>query len=391
MLLQLSFRMKIAINTQHLLKGRLEGIGWVAHEIISRMVKNHPEHEFLFIFDRPWDDDFIYADNVTPVCTKIPSRHPFLWLWHYEIDTPAIIKKYKPDIYFSPDGWMPLSLNIPVVDIVHDINFMHRPKDFPFFYKIYYRYFFPKFAKKASRVITVSHFSKSDLVEQFNVPEDKITVIHNGCDEIYRPIPCDVKNKIREKFTGGAPYFINIGSQNPRKNISGLIRGFDEFKKNNRSCNYKLLLVGKPMWNKFGNDRNLKSIEHRDDIIFTGHVSLEILHLLLGSAEALAFVSFFEGFGLPIIEAMNCDVPIICSNTTSMPEVAGDAAFMIDPNSISAIAYAMREITTNEELRKSLIKKGAEQRKKFSWDVAAETTWNAIMQSMENGIGGKTK
>ena len=192
--------MKIAVNTQHLLKGKLEGIGWFAHETLSRITQEHPEHEFIFIFDRQWDQSFIYSDNITPVKTLIPSRHPFLWFWHYEIDIPRILKKYNPDLFFSPDGWMSLKTTIPTVDVIHDINFVHRPNDFPYLVRKYYNRFFPKFAKKAKRIITVSEYSKKDINTSFSIPKNKIDVSYNGCNPFYKSLTNDVKFEVRKKY-----------------------------------------------------------------------------------------------------------------------------------------------------------------------------------------------
>jgi glycosyltransferase involved in cell wall biosynthesis len=372
---------RIAVNTQHLLKNRLEGIGWFAHETLSRMVKNHPEHEFLFIFDRPWDKSFIYAENVIPVKTTVPSRHPFLWFWHYEVDVPRILKKYKPDLFFSPDGWMSLSTNVPTITTIHDINFHHRPADFPYLVRKYDNFFFPRFAKKAKRVVTVSEFSKTDMVDTYHIDPSKIDVAYNGCNPLYTPLTYDVMDEVRLKFTNGNPYFIYVGSQNARKNIGGLLSAFEQFKKNDR-LGYKLLFVGKPMWGKSFLSEQINNMHYKNDIVYTGHISSEVLQLVLGSAAALLLVSFYEGFGIPVVEAMNCDVPVICSNVSSLPEVAGDAAFFVDPNSVDEIASAMHQLSMFPDLRKGLVLKGQKQREKFSWDKTAEAVWASFEKTL---------
>ncbi len=369
--------MKIAVNTQHLLKDRLEGIGWFAHETLKRIVKWHPEHEFIFIFDRKWDESFIYGDNVLPIKTTIPSRHPFLWYWHYEIDIPGILKEHKPDLFFSPDGWMSLKTKVPTVDVVHDINFMHRGGDFPFLYRRYYQHYFPLYIKRAKRLITVSEYSKKDIVDNLNVSPDKIDVAYNGCNEIFTGVSAEVKKEVRARFTGGNPYFIFVGSQNPRKNINGLLEAFDQFKVND-TLNYKLVFAGKPMFGSKELEEKLGDMKFRDEVIFTNRISTEVLQLLLSSSDALLLVSFLEGFGIPIVEAMNCDVPVICSDVTSLPEVAGDAALYVDPYNIGSIIGAMTKISQDQELRKELISRGRIQREKFSWDNTAKAVWSSI-------------
>lgn len=369
--------MKIAVNTQHLLKNKLEGIGWFAHETLSRIVKNHPEHEFIFIFDRPWDQSFIYGPNVTPVKTVVPSRHPFLWFWHYEIDIPRILKKYKPDLFFSPDGWMSLRTNVPTITTIHDINFYHRPGDFPFLVRKYDNFFFPRFARKARRIVTVSEYSKSDIANSYHLDNNKIDVAHNGCNPNYCKVEIEVKEEIRKKFTNGSPYFIYVGSRNPRKNIGGLLYAFEKFKLTDKH-GYKLLFVGKSMWGSTYLRGQLESMKFKDDVVFTGRLSTEVLQLVLGSADALILVSFSEGFGIPVVEAMYCDVPVICSNTASLPEVAGDAAFFVDPLSVDEIASAMKQLSLHTDLRKSLIIKGRVQREKYNWDKTAEAVWSSF-------------
>jgi glycosyltransferase involved in cell wall biosynthesis len=373
--------MRIAVNTQHLLKNKMEGIGWFAHETLSRIVRNHPEHEFIFIFDRSWDNSFIYADNVTPVKTTIPSRHPFLWFWHYEIDTIRILKKYNPDIYFSPDGWMPLRSKTPIVNVIHDLNFAHRPADFPLLVRYYYNYFFPRFAAKAKRLITVSEYSKTDIVETYKIPPDKIDVAYNGCNPDYLPVADEVKTEIRNKFTKGAPFFIYVGSRNPRKNISGLLDAFEQFKKTD-TTGYKLLFVGEPMWDNSYLSGKINQMNFKNDLVFTGRLSTEVLQLVLASAEALMLVSFSEGFGIPVIEAMHCNIPVICSNQASLPEVAGDAALFVDPNSIDSISDAMKKLTGNIDLRKGLSEKGKMQCEKFNWEDTANQVWKSIEKAV---------
>lgn len=369
--------MRIAVNTQHLLPNKLEGIGWFAHETLRRIVQNHPEHEFVFIFDRPWDEAFIYSNNIIPVKTTVPSRHPFLWWWHYEIDIPLILKKYSPDLFFSPDGWMSLKTPVPTVNVIHDLNFVHRPSDFPFFYRKYYNYFFPKYAKKAKQLITVSEYSKTDIIETWGIAPNKIDVAYNGCNTIYTPVASELGIEIENQFTGGNPYFIYVGSHNPRKNIEGMLDAFDIFKQNDMQ-NYKLVIVGEAMWNNSYLQNKIDKLNYKNDIVFTGRLSTEVLHLVLASAKALLLVSFSEGFGIPVVEAMHCDVPVICSNVSALPEIAGNAALFADPFSANDIAQAMITLANNTKVRQKIIEEGKNQRKKFSWDYTAEKVWETI-------------
>ena len=151
--------MRIAVNTRLLLKDKLEGIGWYTYETLSRIVKSHPEHEFYFLFDRPYSKEFIFEKNVHPVVISPPTRHPILWYIWFEWRIPKILRKINADVFLSPDGFLSLKSNIPSIAVIHDINFKHHPKNLKFIHRIFYNYFFKKYAKKASRIVTVSNYS----------------------------------------------------------------------------------------------------------------------------------------------------------------------------------------------------------------------------------------
>ena len=186
--------MKIAVNTRLLLKDKLEGIGWFTYESLKRIVLQHPEHTFYFIFDRKHDPQFIFAENVIPVEIFPPARHPYLWYIYFEFSIPRVLRKIKPDLFLSTDGWLSLRTDVSQVDVIHDLNFEHRKDFLKSKYQDYYTRFFPKFAKKAVRIATVSEFSKQDLQRFYGIPEDKIDVVYNGSNEVYRPLPEEQQN-----------------------------------------------------------------------------------------------------------------------------------------------------------------------------------------------------
>ncbi len=369
--------MIIAVNTRLLIQGKLEGIGWFTRETLSRITRDHPEHQFLFIFDRPFAEEFIFSENVIPIVLSPPTRHPILWYIWFEIQIPRILKKYKADLFFSPDGYLSLRTRINQLAAIHDINFAHRPKDLPWLKAKYYNHFFPRFARKAKRIVTVSFFSKEDITRTYKIDIDKIDVVYNGVNTMYTPTSDEEKQQAKNIFSDGKDYFLFIGSLHPRKNICGLLRAYDAFRTTVDS-DVKLLIVGESMFKTNDIELAYEGMRNKEDVIFTGRLSNEELHEVLGAALALTFVPFFEGFGIPVIEAMNSGVPVICSNTTSLPEVGGNAVLYVDPFSMSQISEAMVKIFLELELRESLIKKGFGQKDKFSWDKTAELLWGSI-------------
>lgn len=375
--------MIIAVNTRLLLHGKLEGIGWFTFETLSRITREHPEHQFLFIFDRPFSPEFIFSGNVTPIVVSPPTRHPVLWYIWFELQIPRILKKYKADLFFSPDGYLSLNSGVRQLSVIHDINFAHRPKDLPWLKAKYYNYFFPLFARKALRIVTVSAFSMEDIHKTYNIENDKIDVVFNGINTLYTPTSEDERQTAKANYSGGKDYFLFIGSLHPRKNVGGLLLAYDAFRAAVES-DVKLLIVGESMFKTRDIELTYEAMRFKDDVVFTGRLGNEDLHQVLGASLALTFVPFFEGFGIPVIEAMNAGVPVICSNTTSLPEVGGDAVLYADPFSVSEIKDAMVNLFHDKELRESLIERGFRQKEKFSWDKTADLVWRSIEKCMGN-------
>lgn len=368
--------MKIAVNTRLLIKNKLEGIGWFTFETLKRLVNDHPEHEFYFIFDRNYDLSFIFANNVTPIVIGPQARHPILFSIWFNYSIARILKKIQADIFLSPDGYLSLKTNVPQIAVIHDLNFEHYPDDLPTNILKYYKKNFPKFAKKAKRIVTVSEFSKNDIIKQYGIDPGNIDVVYNGVNDNFHPIQEAEKIEIRNSYSNQSPYLIYVGSLHARKNIERMLLAFDVFKKQ-KSSEVKLVIVGEKIWKSLNLDHLLDSLSYKKDIIFTGRIESVELTKLIAASEGLVYVSYFEGFGIPIIEGMKSGIPVITSNVTSMPEIAGDAAILADPFSVESIAEAMAKVL-DEKLKMQLIAKGEIRAKKFTWEQSASLLWNSI-------------
>ena len=342
------------------------------------MVRNHPEHEFIFFFDRPFDSEYVFAENVQPVVLFPPARHPFLWAWWFEWSVARALKKYQPAVFLSTDNFLTINTHTPTVLVTHDIAHHHFPAQIGFLVRKYYQYFIPKFQKKATRIVAVSEFTKKDIVETYHIAPEKIAVACNGCRERFRPISESEKKAIKEQYADGEDYFFYVGAIHPRKNVARLIVAFEQFKQQTASS-MKLLLAGRMAWQTGEVSEILDKSTHRNDIVFLGYLNDDELPKLTAAALASTYTSLFEGFGIPILEAMYCDVPVLTSTISSMPEVAGDAAILVNPNSIEDIANGMKLLYQNADLRSTLIEKGRTQRQKFSWERAAEVVYENIL------------
>lgn len=375
--------MRIVVNTRLLLPDKLEGIGWFAHETLSRIVKAHPEHRFIFLFDRAFDKRFIYANNVEGAVLFPPTRHPLLYRIWFDWLLPRKLKVLKADALISPDGYLALHSNVPTLAVMHDLNFEHYPEDLPTAYRNYYRSYFPRFARHATRLATVSEYSRRDIATTYGVPEARIDVVHNGVGDVFAPLSEGEKAKARTAFTQGAPYISCVGSLHPRKNIARLLLAFDELLRNHPS-DLRLLIVGESFWWDDRMKEAYNGMAHKDRVVFTGRLGQDQLKLAMGGSLALAFVSYFEGFGIPVAEAMRCGVPVVAAEATSLPEVAGDAAHYCDPFNVSDIARALYEVWSDPVRREQLSTAGLKRSRRYTWDNAAVSLWTSFERMMKD-------
>ncbi|WP_118952924.1 glycosyltransferase family 4 protein [Taibaiella helva] len=373
--------MRIAVNTRLFLKGKLEGIGWFAHETLTRLVRQHPEHEFIFFFDRPYHKDFVFAPNVTPVVLKPQARHPALYVLWTEWAVPYALRKYRADIYFSPDGLGTLRSKVPTCITIHDLAYRHYPQFMDKLHKWHYAHYLPRFAQKARRIVAVSEYTRQDIVKQYGIPEDKIDVVYNGAHEAYKPLSYDEKEQVKAQYTEGEEFFLFTGALHPRKNVVNLLKAFVQFKRRQRSP-IKLVIVGRMAWQYDEIAKARELMPYKEDVIWTGYLNVEDLARVTASAYALVYPSLFEGFGIPILEAMTCDVPVIVSNTSSMPEVGGDAALLVDPASPEDIAAKMMQIYKDETLRQKMIEAARIRKQQFSWERSAQQLWESLMKCL---------
>lgn len=207
--------MQIVVNTRLLLKDRLDGIGWFSYQTLKRITTKNPEHHFVFLFDRPFDESFIFADNITPLIVSPQARHPFLYYWWFQHSVKSLLNKMQPDLFLSPDGFLSLGAKCKQLPVIHDLNFLHNPKDVKWLTEKYYNHYFPKFAAEATRIATVSEFSKKDIISNYHVNPENIDVVYNGINPFFKPLNESEKSETKNKFSGGKNYFISVGSLHP--------------------------------------------------------------------------------------------------------------------------------------------------------------------------------
>jgi glycosyltransferase involved in cell wall biosynthesis len=358
--------------------GKLDGIGRFAHEILSRVVRSHPEHQFHFFFDRPFDKRFIYASNVKARTLFPRAMHPLLFTMWYDLSFPKAAQRAGCKVMVCPGPLASTRPGMPQLTVLHDLNFVHYPGDMPKVIGNYYRKYTPRFAKASAILATVSDFSKMDIAQSYSCDPSRIWVIPNAASERYKPMTDDEIQKVRNDVSQGVPYFLFVSTICPRKNLNRLLQAYEQFRSTQKSF-IKMLVVGDAFWRDADVERTLKSMKFSGDVIFLGHQSTERIVGVMAAAWALTYVSYFEGFGIPLLEAFQSGVPVIAGNATALPEVADGAALMVDPFSVDDICLALQRVTHEMDLRRDLIARGLIRARQFSWDRSAEKFYEAIM------------
>ena len=372
--------MVIGVNTRFLLKENLEGFGYFTKQVLAVLVKKYPEHQFHFFFDRPFDQEFIFASNVKGHVLSPPARHPLLWKYWFDIKVGNALKKVKADVFFSPDGQCSLLTKVPQCMVVHDLAFLHYPGGYQTSHVGYYRAFTPKFIRKATSILTVSNFSKKDIIDHYQTPGSKINVVYNGVKEVFAPLSFEKQISIKDEHTGGTEYFLYVGAIHPRKNLVNLLKAFSIFKRRLHSS-MKLVLAGRLAWKNNEFLELLKTYKYKEDIVLTGYLEEKELARLMASAYAFVYPSLFEGFGVPVAEAMKCGVPVLTSKASAMEEITEGAALYFDPKNIDDMADKLMRIYKDEDGRKKLIEKGLTVAQQYTWEQTAQAVWESIMKA----------
>ena len=361
---------------------RLEGIGRFAYETLIRIARNHPEHTFLFVHDRKADPRWDFPDNVKWISTLLPSRHPFLWYLRFHWEIPALLRLHKPDIFFSPDGWS-IPGKLPKVLVLHDLNFLHHPENLPFFTRHYLQHFFPIYAGQANKLITVSRFSAQDIHENLGISLPEIGVVYNAAGPDFKPLSDSENHATRQFYNSGKPYFLFLGAHIPRKNLPRLLQALDALWQEQPEAP-NLLIVGEAMWSGSQVQMSLKELNKPDKVHFTGRLQRKEVPRVVAAAHALLLPSLFEGFGIPVLEAMASGVPVLTSNCSSLPEVAGNAAVLVDPFSTADIKKGIESVLSNQTVRANCISQGLNRAAEFSWDHSANQLYTHLQSLFPN-------
>jgi glycosyltransferase involved in cell wall biosynthesis len=309
--------------------------------------------------------------------TRSVSRNPFVRLGR---DLPRQLRRDRPDL-IHVQYTAPLACPAPIVVSVHDVSFLEHPSYFPAARALQLRLTVERTVARAARIITVSEFSRGAIARAYGLDEEDIAVVPNAATSLFRPLPHPAASAwVWRRFGIAPPFVLNVGDLQVRKNQTGLIRAFAEMVRACPQLPHHLVLAGKDGWHGEATRRAALASGVGDRIHFTGFVSDEELLQLYNACEFFVFPSFYEGFGLPVIEAMACGRPVACSDGSAVSEVADGAALLFDPHSTTQMTRAMLDLALDSELRARMGRLGLQRSAHFSWRRSAEKTLEVYHQ-----------
>ncbi len=370
--------MTIGIDIRVLARGVRTGVEEYTINLLSHLLPREPKINYRFFYNAYQKAKLNYSwlslANVELRDFRIPNRLFFISSRY--LNQPKIDKLLKGvDVYFNPHFFIaPLSPRCKKIITFHDLSFVRYPYFFSWRKRTWQRFLMnaQQEAQQADKIIAVSQSTKNDLIDLYGIASKKIKVIYSGVGHQFKPI----KN-IKNKYNLPDKFILYFGTIEPRKNLIGLIKAFELLRDKQV---VKLVIAGAKGWLYQDIFQAAQESKYSQDVIFTGFIKEEDKPALYNLAKLFVYPSFFEGFGFPPLEAMACGLPTVVSHTSSLPEVVGQGALMVDPYNIDELAWAMETALTDNSLRKQLSQKGINQAKKFSWSKCAKETLKVIIE-----------
>jgi glycosyltransferase involved in cell wall biosynthesis len=374
--------MLIGIDASRATRRERTGTENYSLNLIRHLVALESDHCYRLYFNRPPPIELF------PTTADLQRRvMPFPRLWtHLRLSWE--MTRQPPDVLFVPAHVLPLVHPQPSVVTVHDLGYLHYPGAHRLLDRLYLDLSTRYNARAARRVIAVSQATKDDLVQHYGIEPDKITVVYSGYDETMQPVEDEATIKeVKARYGIGGDYVLYVGTLQPRKNLGRLLEAYATVRKqandNRKGEAPRLVIAGRKGWLYDQIFRQVEQLGLETEVIFTGYVPQDDLPALLSGARLFVFPSLYDGFGLPVLEAMACGTPVLCSNVASLPEVAGEAALLVDPLDVKGMAEDMERLLRDEGLRSQLVERGFQQVRRFSWERCARETLAVLEASID--------
>lgn len=382
--------MRIGIEAQRLFRKKKHGMDIVALELIRNLQRMDTQNDYV-VFVKPDEDDTVISESANMKIVPLKGgAYPF---WE-QVALPKAAKQYGCDILHCTSNTAPLFCDVPLVLTLHDIIYMERSamqlladkgSAYQKFGNIYRRLVVPRVLKNCQQIITVSDYEKEVIGNYFGMQQDKrLVTVYNGVSKHFTPVTDEATiARVKAMYLLPDRYFFFLGNTHPKKNTPGVLRAYANYIKQ-KGTDIKLVMID---YNKHALINLLQELGYPsliDHIVLTGYVDNKDLPVIYGQSELFLYPSLRESFGIPVIEAMASGCPVITSNTSSMPEIAGEAAILIDPYDPNTITQAMKKITSDTDIRSSMIQKGLHQAAGFSWAQMASHVLNIYHEIADN-------
>lgn len=372
--------MIIAVNTRFLGEGRSGVLGNFIFECLSHLVKKYPQHKFIYIFDKPFDKNLVFTENVTTIIAGPETKNNLLLQYWLNYKLPSLLRRHKADVFVSMDGMCSLRTRLPQCMLVYDLSFLQYPGLLKKTQVRFLKKFTPQFLAKVKSIATVSQFNKSVITDQYKISAAKINVVYPGIDKAFKPATFEEKEAIKEKYTDGKEYFLSPTEVHLSNNLINLLKAFSFFKKRQKS-NMILLITGQT------NDQfkqELKTFKFKNEVKLFEELSKNELVKITAVAYAMVYPVFYDAFAMAPLQAMQTEVPVLCSNVGALPELCGDAALYFNTENFEDIAEKMMLVFKDEDKAKELVKAGKIQSQQYYWDKTADLLWQSILRAINN-------
>jgi glycosyltransferase involved in cell wall biosynthesis len=357
------------------LHGCKSGVGYYTENLLSSVMSLAPEHKYVLFSNRDMGESWERLGGEV-LYRRYLFRVRAAWM---QAMLPRALREVGPDICHFTNYLAPLYSNCPYIVTIYDMTLFVTPRLHRFKKLVLDRSLIPRVARRADAIITVSNSAREDIVRLLGVPRRKVKVIPGAVSSDFRPITDQAQlDAVRARYSLTVPYILYVGTIEPRKNLLRLVRAFAQLKK--RGLPHKLAIVGQQGWHWSPIVAEVERLGLKRDVVFTGYVPFEDLPALYSAAEAMAFPSLYEGFGLPVVEAMACGTPVVTSNSSSLAEVADGAALLVNPRSVTQMADALYNINHDPDLRADLSERGLERAAQFTWEQSARATLDLYEQ-----------
>jgi glycosyltransferase involved in cell wall biosynthesis len=373
--------MLIGIDASRAVVARRTGTEFYSVRLIESLLALDVDHRFRLYFNEPPLEHDWLAVGLADGMRRIERRFiPFPRLWTH-LRLGLEVARHPPDVLFVPSHVLPLWTHPPAVVTVHDLGYLYFPEAHPARQRWYLNWSTAHNARTARVVIADSQATRDDLVRHYEIPVDKIRVAYPGFDEDLAPVTDERRlDAVRRRYGIRAAYFLHLGTLQPRKNLLRLVQAFARLPFRQEA---QLVLAGKAGWLYDDLFAEVGRLNLEEQVLFPGYVEDEDKAALLSGATAFVFPSLYEGFGFPVLESQACNTPVVCADSSSLPEVSGAAALHVAPTDITGLAQAMARLWEDGALRDRLVAQGRRNVERFSWQVCAETVMVALEAAAE--------